>query len=253
MRAIAGAFAALILAVSCALAGSWPAAAGGGGSGAGSGGCDPYIDGTIVLLPCSARVGTGGSGGGGGDLGGHASGTGLGALITNAARAPQITPQQLLVQALGELNVPYLKPATAPPRGTAGLVGLPEWFWVPASQWHPRSVTITAGPVWATAVAAPVDLAFQPGSGLSPVSCAGPGTAYDSRKPSTQQHTDCFYTYQRPSAGQPDDVYHASLTVIWRVSWTGSGGAGGVIDAALGIPVGLTIPVAQGEALVTSP
>ena len=33
----------------------------------------------------------------------------------------------------------------------------------------------------------------------------------------------------------------------------GSGGAGGVLDAALGVPVGFTIPVAQGEALVTSP
>ena len=254
MRAIVGVFATLILTVSCALTGSWPAAASGGGNGTGSAGCDPYIDGTIVLLPCSSRVGTGGSGSEGGHLGAGATGTGpRGALISNAAPAPHITPQQLLVQALGELNVPYLQPATAPPRGTAGLVGLPEWFWVPAGQWHARSVTVTAGPVWATAVAAPVGLAFQPSAGLSPVTCAGPGTAYDIRKPSIQQHTDCFYTYQRPSAGQPDNVYHASLTVIWRVSWTGSGAAGGVLDAALGVPVGLTIPVAQGEALVTSP
>lgn len=255
MRPLAGVVAALMLTISFALAVSWPAAASGGASWSGSGGCDPYINGTVVPIPCSSGGGTSDAGGGGGDAGGGgATGTGpWAALVNNAAAAPQIAPQQLLVQALGELNVPYLQPATAPPRGTAGLVGLPEWFWVPADQWYARSVTVTAGPVWATAVAAPIGLAFQPGAGLSPVSCAGPGTPYDRRKPSIQQHTDCSYTYQRPSAGQPESVYHASLTVTWRVSWTGSGGAGGVLDAALGIPVGFTIPVAQGEALVTSP
>lgn len=293
MRAIAGALAALILTAGFASAGSWPAAASGGGGGNGSGGCDPYIDGTVVPVPCASGGGSGGAGGGSGGAGGGGTvnhtctfvplneaqarnlglswpppkgqhwalmdcigGAGTGpqaVLISNATGAPQVTPQQLLVQALRELNVPYLQPATAPPRGTAGLVGLPEWFWVPAGEWHARSVTVTAGPVWATAVAAPTGLAFQPGAGLSQVSCAGPGAAYNSRKPSIQQHTDCSYTYQRPSAGQPANVYHASLTVTWRVSWTGSGGAGGVLDAALGVPVGFTIPVAQGEALVTSP
>jgi hypothetical protein len=291
MRSIAAALAALLVAAGLAVAGAWPAAA--GGSGNGSGGCDPYINGTVVPVPCSSGGGTGTGAGGGGaggggtvnhactfvsldegqaknlglswpppkgqhwalmDCIGSATGTGPQAvLISNATGAPRVTPQQLLVQALRELIVPHLQPATAPPRGTDGLVGLPEWFWVPAGEWHARSVTVTAGPVWATAVATPTGLAVKPGAGLSPVSCAGPGTAYNSRRPSTQQHTGCSYTYQRPSAGQPDNVYHASLTVTWRVSWTGSGGSGGVLDAALGVPVGFTIPVAQGEALVTSP
>jgi hypothetical protein len=279
-----------------ASAAPWAAAASSGG-GKGSGGCDPYIDGTIVVVPCSSGGGPGGgngSGGGGsgaGDTGtanntctfvslneaqaeniglpwppptgqhwalmnciGNATGTGPQAvLVNNASGVPRITPQQLLVQALDELTVPRLQPVTAPPRGTDGLVGLPEWFWVPAGEWHARSVTVTAGSVWATAIAAPLGLEIEPGAGLSPVSCAGPGTAYNGRKPSAQQHTGCSYTYQRPSAGQPENVYHASLTVTWRVSWTGSGGAGGVLEAALGVPVGFTIPVAQGEALVTSP
>ncbi len=295
MRSVAVALAALLMTAGFALAGTWPAAASGGGS-AGSGGCDPYIDGTVVLVPCSSGGGTGGggtSGGGGGagdggtanyscafvpqdeaqaknlglswpppkgqhwalmDCIGSATGAGPQAvLISNATGAPRVTPRQLLVQTVGQLSVPHLQPATAPPRGTDGLVGLPEWFWVPASEWHARSVTVTAGPVWATVVAAPIGLAFKPGTGLSPVSCAGPGTAYNSRKPSAQQHTGCSYTYERPSAGQPENVYHASLTITWRVSWTGSGGSGGVLDAALGILAGFTIPVAQGEALVTSP
>ena len=174
-------------------------------------------------------------------------------LVSNATGAPQITPQQLLAQALGELKVPYLGPATAPPRGRDGLVGLPEWFWVPAAEWHARSVTVTAGPVWATATAAPVGLTFHPGAGLNALTCKGPGTAYDRREPAAQQHTSCSYTYLRPSAGLPGNAYQASVTVTWRISWTGSGGVGGVLDAALAVPVAFTVPVAQGEALVTSP
>jgi hypothetical protein len=255
MRALAGTLTALMLTVSSTLAVSSTAAASAAGGRTASGGCDPYINGTVVPVPCSSGSATGGDGGVGGEVaGGGTPSTGQRpALVSNAAAAPPLTPQLLLAQAFGELTVPHLRPATAPPRGTAGLVGLPEWFWVPARQWHARTVTVTAGPVWATVVAAPIGLAFQPGAGLSPVNCAGPGTAYDRRKPSGQQHTGCSYTYQRPSAGQPESVYHASLTVTWRVSWTGSGGAGGVLDAALGVPVSLTIPVAQGEALVTSP
>ncbi len=65
---------------------------------------------------------------------------------------------------------------------------------------------MSAGSVWAAVTAAPVRLTFQPGAGLSPVSCAGPGTAYNPRKPAAAQHTDCSYTYLRPSTGQPGDV-----------------------------------------------
>jgi hypothetical protein len=288
VRSIAAALAALLVTAGLACAGAWPAAASGDG-GNGSGGCYPYIDGTVVVIPCSSGGETSDDGAGGGgtvnhtctfaaldeaqsknlglswpppkgqrwalmDCIGSATGTGPQAvLVSNATGAPNVTPQQLLVQTVGALAVPRLQPSTAPPRGTDGLVGLPEWFWVPAGEWHARSMTVTAGPVWATVVAAPIGLTFKPGSGLSPVSCTGPGTAYDSGKPSTQQRTGCSYTYEQPSAGQPENVYHASLTVTWRVTWAGSGGSGGVLDAALGVPAGVTIPVAQGEALVTGP
>ncbi len=112
---------------------------------------------------------------------------------------------------------------------------------------------MSAGPVWASVTAVPVGLTFAPGGGLSPVSCAGPGTAYNPRRPAAAQHTDCSYTYVQPSVGQPGHAYQASVTVTWRVSWTGSGVAGGLLDAALPVTVDFAVPVAQGEALVTSP
>lgn len=175
------------------------------------------------------------------------------ALVDIATGQPAVTPQQLLDSALGELQIPYLGPHTAPPRGHSGLVGLPEWFWIPRSQWSPQRVTVAAGPVWATATATPVGLTLTPGDGLGEVSCAGPGIRYNPARPAADQHTDCSYTYHQPSAGQPGNAYQATLTVTWRVSWTGSGGAGAVLDPALPVPVAFNVAVAQGEALVNTP
>jgi hypothetical protein len=283
--------AALAIAASLAVAcGAAPATA--SNTGGGTSGCDPYLDGTVIPVPCSsgssgAGSGSGGSGGGTGgstkssscrtvelDKAGAQSlglpwpppqgkswglldclGGGIGplaVLISDATGTPAVTPQQLLVTALGELQVPHIGPDTAPPRGHDGLVGLPEWFWVPAGAWHARSVTVSAGEVWATVTAAPVGLTFEPGGGISPVACAGPGTAYNRREPAGAQHTDCAYTYLVPSTGQPGDAYQASVAVTWRVSWMGSGKAGGILDRALPVSVDFTVPVAQGEALVTS-
>jgi len=302
MRPVAGLAAALIVAgvaagsaASAAPAASAVDAARAAPATSGGGGCDPYVDGTVVPVPCSSGGGSGGSPGTPGSSGSsgssinnkctmqpideaQAKGLGLAwpppkgqhwalldcfggnvgpgpqaVLVNNVTGAPQITPQQLLVQALRELKVPALSPATAPPRDKEALVGLPEWFWLPAAQWHARSVTVTAGPVWATATATPLSLSIQPGAGLGAVSCAGPGTAYDSAKPAAGQHTDCSYTYPQPSAGLPGNAYQVTVTVTWRISWTGSGGAGGVLDPALTMPTGFALQVAQGEALVTSP
>lgn len=278
MHALAGAVAAAAMAGSLAIATISPAPVS-------SRGCDPYLDGTIILASCSSGTDASSTSDGSGSApdsactftaldegqvkklgmswppsrGEHWALMDCGAgtapeavLVRDATGVPTVTPQQLLVHAFGELDVPYLWPAATPSRGTDALVGLPEWFWVPPGEWHLRSVTVTAGPVWATVTATPVSLTVQPGAGLSPVTCAGPGTAYNRRKPAVQQHTDCSYTYLQPSAGLPGNAYRASVTATWRVTWTGSGGAGGVLDPALAVPVGFSIGVAQGEALVTS-
>ncbi len=173
-------------------------------------------------------------------------------LVNNATGAPAVTPQQLAQIAIGELILPALQPATAPPRGKDGLVGLPEWFWIPAPEWAPVSKTVTAGPVWARATATPVKIAFAPGVGMSAVTCAGPGTAYQPSVPLSAQHTDCSFTYTQPSAGQPNNMYAAAVIVYWNVSWVGSGGAGGVVATGRPVSTPMSLPVAAGEALVTS-
>jgi hypothetical protein len=261
-----------------------------GGSGGGQ--CTVDLGGQWVTVQCNYGGGSGGSPGGGGSGGGKVTttctftpineaqaknlglqwpppkgtswalmdclggSTGAGpqaVLINNGTGVPRVTPQQLLQQALSELRIPTLAPSTAPPRGKDGLVGLAEWFWVPSAQWHPRSVTVSAGPVWATATATPVSLSFEPGGGLPAASCHGPGTAYRSSKAASQQHTTCSYVYDQPSTGQPGNAYQAAVVITWRVSWTGSGGVGGLLNGALPVPFPFALPVAQGEALVSKP
>jgi len=281
-RIAVAALCALVLAVGLRASGVGLAATAGGG-------CSPYVDGTVIPVPCSSGSGTPGSPGAGDggpavdegcsfvalspsqaqslglswppphgqawallDCLGGAIGPGPQAvLVSTAAGAAAVTPEQLLIQARDELRVPGLAPDTAPPPGSDGLVGLPEWFWIPATSWHPLTVTVTAGPVWATVTATPSGLSFDPGTGAAPVTCQGPGFAYNPALPAADQHTDCSYTYVQPSTGRPGNAYSASVSVVWQIVWTGSGGAGGVLAPALSVPVSILIRVAQAEALVT--
>lgn len=173
--------------------------------------------------------------------------------VSTATGRPAISPEQLLKIAVGDLRVPVLAPLTAPPSDRYGLVGLPEWFWIPRSEWKKITITVTAGPVWATAVAAPVSLMYSPGGGLPGVSCPGPGTPFQAGVPVGQQRTDCSYTYDLPSADQPGDVYQAAVTVGWRISWTGSGHSGGVLTGDFPVSFPLHIQIGQAEALVIAP
>jgi hypothetical protein len=172
-------------------------------------------------------------------------------LVSNATGAPAVTPQQLAQIAIGELILPVLQPRTAPPRGRDGLVGLPEWFWIPRADWGPVSRTVTAGPVWARATAVPVRIVFGPGGGQAGVSCRGPGTAFQPSKPLNAQHTACSYTYRQPSAGQPGNAYAVTVSVLWNVFWVGSGNTGGPVANGRPVTTPLTLRVAAGEALVT--
>jgi hypothetical protein len=166
--------------------------------------------------------------------------------------APTVTPQQLVQIAVSNLIFPALPLQTAPPVGKDGLVGLPEWFWVPPASWQPvQSPPAVAGPVWAIAIATPESMVIDPGGGLPPVSCPGSGTAYNPALSSSAQHSDCSYTYDQPSTGQPGNAYQATVTVVWKVSWIGSGDSHGNVTDDWPVSTAVTVPVAAGQALVT--
>jgi hypothetical protein len=171
-------------------------------------------------------------------------------ILASTTGGPPVTPQELLQIALGEITVPVLAPGTAPPLNRRALVGLPEWFWIPAAQWQPVSVTVAVGAVWARLTATPVLLTFDPGGGLTGTSCQGPGVAY--RAGGSGQGA-CWYRYSVSSALQPGRAYQAAVTVTWQVTWTGSGGTGGTINTGLQMPYPFALRVAEGQALVTGP
>jgi hypothetical protein len=169
----------------------------------------------------------------------------------STAGNPGVTPQQLEQWALADLTVPVPVPVTAPPRGDRGLVGLPEWVWMSPADWHPVSAQVTVGPVFAKVTAVPTTITISPGGGQRPVTCNGPGTAYNRALPAGGQHTDCSVTYTRSSDLQPGSTYRASVTVTWTASWVGSGGTGGAINPPLQETTTFGIRVAEGQALVT--
>jgi hypothetical protein len=251
----------------------------------GSGGCHVERTPAGWVVVCSNGSGTPGSLGGGGGGGGGSSDpctlsslppgypfpypapkgekwmwmscqtpgqAGLVLVPTSSTTAdPGVTPEQLMQIALASLKVPVPAPKTAPPRGDRGLVGLPEWVWLPRGSWHPVTAQVSVGPVWARVTARPAGISISPGGGQPGVSCPGPGTAYDPRLPASAQHTDCSVTYLRSSLRQPRNQYQTSVTVTWTASWTGSGGAGGAINPPLTQTTTFGIRVAEGQALVT--
>lgn len=168
-------------------------------------------------------------------------------VVCGGHATPAVTPRQLAERAWNQLQLPLPSIRTAPPRSSAGLVGLPEWVWVPREQWQPMTRTATAGAVWAQVTAAPKRMVIDPGAGLPARTCPGPGAAYDPAKPASAQHTDCSYTYRRSSAAQPQDRYRVRATVTWGGSWTGSDGGGGALpDVRRSAAFGLRVAEAQG-------
>jgi hypothetical protein len=171
------------------------------------------------------------------------------------APAPAVTPQELLAWARDELALPLPDVQTDRARTSGGVVGIPEWFWVPAAQWKPVRARVAVGAVWAQVTAVPQALQVQPGDGAAGagISCDGPGAA--PRKGASLTATtpgSCTHLYTESSDGLPGNAYHVTVTMTWQATWAGSGGAGGALPA-LGRADAFTLPVGEGQALNTNP
>ena len=141
-------------------------------------------------------------------------------------KAAKVSPAELALARWTRMPIPAPEVRTAPPRRSAGLVGLPQWFWV--ANWRPISGRATARDVWVEVTARPQSMTVDPGDGHR-IRCSGPGRAYDRSRPAASQRTDCSYTFRRSSAGEPGGAYRVRVTVAWGGSWRGSDGSGGVL------------------------
>ena len=130
-----------------------------------------------------------------------------------------ISPEQLAARARNQLPLLHPEPRTSPAIELTQLVGIDTWMWVEASQWEPLTATATIPGLSVTAVATPVEMAWDMGDGTV-VTCDGPGTAYDPTLPESLQSTGCSHLYQSSGA------YDATATITWSVAWTSSDGDG---------------------------
>lgn len=105
------------------------------------------------------------------------------------------------------------------------IAQLASWLWLD-SGWAEQSASASAGPVTSTVTATPKRVRWAMGNG-DEVSCAGPGKPYEPRFAGTPAATNCSYTYQHSSAGEPGDTYPVTATVEYALTWTAVGAPGG--------------------------
>ncbi|MBI2169540.1 MAG: hypothetical protein HYU28_08585 [Actinobacteria bacterium] len=129
------------------------------------------------------------------------------------------------------------------------IVHLPSWLWVDPSAWEAETARAQAGRAWAEATATPTRVVWQMGNGDS-VTCNGPGTPYNEARHESTQRTGCSYTYGQSSAGEPNDAYTVTATLVYDVTWQGSGGAGGSLGS-ITRSANVPVRVAEIQALVT--
>lgn len=166
------------------------------------------------------------------------------------------TPAMLARQAFDSLTL--TRPSTG--RYPAGrlqdgtpytVVRASTWYWTDPADFRTLTTRAAAGPVWARVTATPAALSFTPGDGNPAVSCAGPGTAWnDSHGVWAASPSGCDYRYPHSTIHAPGGVVTASYSIRWQVSWVGSGGTSGTLQAPATTSRS-TFAVAEVESLVT--
>ncbi|MCI0689268.1 MAG: hypothetical protein L0Y54_18850 [Sporichthyaceae bacterium] len=161
-----------------------------------------------------------------------------------------VAPEDLAIWARNHMRLPRpavgLSPQVPSSLGPATVVGLPTWWWV--TDWSQRTQSTQAGPVWVRVTATPVRSVWRPGDGRPAVVCQGPGLAWSPNVSKTDTRA-CTYRYERSSASQPDRRFAATVTAVWQVSWTGSGGTGGTLPE-LTVSASVPVPVLEIQAVV---
>lgn len=171
------------------------------------------------------------------------------AWVPRPSDAAALSPDRLAQRATSRLPLPLPVPRFDPSRpssaGPSTLVNIPTWFWVDG--WAPVRQETRAGSVWAEVVATPVEATWFPGDGSAPIRCQGPGRPWVSDEDSAGA---CRHTYLRSSASQPDLAYTARVTVVWKVTWRGSGGRVGTLPL-MERQVSFPVAVAERQTVVT--
>ncbi len=126
-----------------------------------------------------------------------------------------------------QLTAPRIR--TAPPVGTAAIVGIPTWLWIDADTTQPVSNTATDGPLQVSILAVPQGVDWDTGDGQH-LHCDGTGDPYLPGRSDPHAAPPCSHTYtQRSTATDPHHSYSLQATVTWHITWWANTGQSGTL------------------------
>lgn len=152
----------------------------------------------------------------------------------------QISPQQLAMMAVAELQLPAVAAGIGPDpslnRWKMAAVGYPLWLWADGPT-HVGPVSQRVANLYVSLDARLTSVTFEMGDGHT-VTCAGPGKKWR-RTVEAGQASTCGYRYERPSL--PKGSYTVRAISHWDITWV-VGGQSGVVtmdqEGARQLPVG---------------
>lgn len=191
-----------------------------------------------IPTPGNATAGGGTGGGGQGGTGGGSGPTnpfpdpGAGGIAgattgnTTAGGGGALTAAQVAALAVAQLELRKPKVFMTPSEGKLGLVGLPVWLWIDASdphRWSREGVekTLKVGDVQVTVTAYSTSVTWDMGDGHSK-ECKNPGRAYTPADGSKESPL-CGYKYTKNSGSQPENKYTVTATVNWKAYYVDGG------------------------------
>jgi hypothetical protein len=149
-----------------------------------------------------------------------------------------VTPATLAEQAFGTIVFPHPSGHRSPSEGQdyngypVTYVGLWTFYWTDPATWKPLTATATAAGLTATVTAEPVSLSFDPGDGSPGLSCSGPGRPWvESDGNNAPSDGACGYRYSKVSGPGYEHPITSTQTILWKITWTGTGNAAGEIPA----------------------
>lgn len=171
-------------------------------------------------------------------------------VATGDAPVVLIDPAVMAQRALDKMQLatPNIHAAPQPPAMT--YVGLETWLWIDPRQWKALELTVTAGATSVAVTAAPVHATWDLTTGST--TCTSAGRAWVDGM-SNVEKTDCSYTWEHTSDGQPEDAYPISSTLTYQVDWTCSGAClanAGTLGEVNGLPGGAAIRVGERQSVV---
>lgn len=123
-----------------------------------------------------------------------------------------------------------------------------SFWWI--EEWEPISAQASAGSVWVSMTAMPVQLDVDPGVPGEGFSCdSAPAMGPEDRP---ESFDGCSYVYTKSSSVAPNsETWPAQATLVWHVTWTSDSGEGGDLGTTTTSSEVRQVPVAERQAVVT--